>query len=96
MKKEGGMVVNKNVYPPLLPPLSERKKKGFNPPTASQSARPHTKLKNAPRDTTCRADQQCPPWPQSFQNNIASPQELQQNSTSGCQITAISLAKGQG
>lgn len=32
MKKEGGMVVNKNVYPPLLPPLSERKKKDLTPP----------------------------------------------------------------
>lgn len=94
MKKEGGMVVNKNFYPP--PPLLPQKL-GFNLPTASQSARPHTKPQNTSRDATCRVDQQCPPRPRSLQNNMAPPRELlQQDSTSGCQITEINLNKGQG
>lgn len=93
MKQEGGTVVNKNFYPPP-PPLPQQQ--GFNPPTASQSARLHTKLQNTSCDATRRVDRQCPPRPRSLQNNMAPPRELQQDSTSGCQIIEISLAKGQG
>lgn len=99
MKQEGGTVVNKILYP-LPPPRPHPQQQGFNPPppsaaAASQSVRPHTKLQNTSPDAICKVDQQCPSWPRSLLNNMAPPWELQKDSTSGCQIAEISLAKGQ-
>lgn len=76
MKQEGGTVVNKNFYPPPPPPPPPPlpHQQGFNPPNASQSARPHTKLQN----TTCEETQSRPTVP-----SPASEPPKQQGSTTG-------------